>query len=97
MQKIHRIFFQVAVVTVMLSVLDKDYYGAEAIAAYRKDPKINFIYAHTSGHATVEDLKTFAGALKPKMLVPVHTAHANVYSQRFKNVKQLRDGEVATI
>ncbi|MEI7638709.1 MAG: MBL fold metallo-hydrolase RNA specificity domain-containing protein, partial [Syntrophus sp. (in: bacteria)] len=80
-----------------LSYSNKDYYGAEAIAAYRNDPLINFVYAHTSGHATVEDLKTFAGALKPKTLVPIHTEHANVYSQRFKNVMQLRDGEVATI
>ena len=80
-----------------LSYSNKDHYGAEALAAYRNDPQVNFVYAHTSGHATVEDLKTFAGALKPKRLVPVHTEHANVYSQRFKNVMQLRDGEVATI
>jgi ribonuclease J len=80
-----------------LSYSNKDLYGAAAIAAYRNDPRINFVYAHTSGHATVEDLQTFAGALKPKILVPVHTEHANVYSQQFKNVMQLRDGEVATI
>ncbi|PKN19271.1 MAG: MBL fold metallo-hydrolase [Deltaproteobacteria bacterium HGW-Deltaproteobacteria-6] len=80
-----------------LSYSNKDYYGAEAIAAYRNDPHVNFVYAHTSGHATVEDLKTYAAALKPKMLVPVHTEHANAYFQQFKNVMVLKDGEIATI
>jgi len=80
-----------------LSYSSKDYYGAKAIAAYRNDPQINFVHAHTSGHATVEDLQTFAKALKPKMLVPIHTEHANAFSQRFENVMPLQDGEAATI
>ncbi|MGD0236764.1 MAG: MBL fold metallo-hydrolase [Syntrophorhabdales bacterium] len=80
-----------------LSYSDADYYGAEAIAAYRNDPQVNFVYAHTSGHATVKDLQRFAAAIKPRMLVPIHTEHANVYSQRFKDVVQLRDGEITAI
>ena len=80
-----------------LSYSNNDYYGAEAIAAYRNDPQVNFVYAHTSGHATVEDLQKFAKAMNPKMLVPVHTEHANIYSQFFKDVMQLRDGEFATL
>jgi len=64
------------------------------LAAYRNDPQINFVYAHTSGHATVEDLKTFAGALKPKMLVPVHTEYGDKYRDLFCNVKIVADNQI---
>ena len=74
-----------------LSSTDEDYYGAEAIAGYQNDSQVNFVYAHTSGHATVEDLQTFAEALKPKMLVPVHTECGNLYNDFFENVITLPD------
>lgn len=74
-----------------LSYSNKDYFGAEAISGYRNDPQINFVYAHTSGHATVEDLKRFAKALKPKTLVPVHTECGEVFKNLFHNVVLLQD------
>ncbi|MDU0460589.1 MAG: MBL fold metallo-hydrolase [Geobacteraceae bacterium] len=74
-----------------LSYSDEDYYGAEAIAGYQDDAQVNFVYAHTSGHATVEDLKKFAGELKPKMLVPVHTECGESFSALFNNVVMLHD------
>jgi ribonuclease J len=77
-----------------LSYPDTDYYGAEAIAAYRNDPQVNFVYAHTSGHATVEDLQVFAAALKPKMLVPVHTEYGDKYRDLFDNVKIINDNQI---
>lgn len=49
---------------------------------------------HTSGHATVKDLKVFASALKPKALIPIHTFSATQYEELFENVKILKDGEV---
>ena len=48
---------------------------------------------HTSGHATVEDLKAFAKALNPKVLIPIHTFEASRYPDLFKNVKILKDKE----
>ncbi|QXE92782.1 MBL fold metallo-hydrolase [Geomonas subterranea] len=69
-----------------------EYYGAEEMAAYQNDPVINFIYAHTSGHATVEDLQRFAEALNPKMLVPVHTEVNDRFSHSFQNVNIQTDG-----
>lgn len=75
-----------------LSGSKDDYYGAEAISAYRKDPQVNFVYAHTSGHATVEDLQRFAGALKPNMLVPVHTEYSKIFHELFQNVDPIEDG-----
>jgi ribonuclease J len=70
-----------------------EYYGSVQIAAYRSDPAINFVYAHTSGHAPVEDLKTLAEALKPKMLIPIHTEHGEDFSQIFANVVTHNDKE----
>jgi len=74
-----------------LSYKDDDYFGAETMAAYRNDPQVNFVYAHTSGHATVEDLQTFAGALNPKMLVPVHSESPQQFFKLFDSVKLFAD------
>lgn len=60
----------------------------------KEDPRVNFTYAHTSGHAVLEDLKRLSKAIAPKMLVPVHTEHKENYSEHFENVRVLRDGEV---
>jgi len=51
-------------------------------------------YIHTSGHAKTEDLKTFASAMNPKMLIPIHTFEPNSYPNIFRNVKILNDGEI---
>jgi len=75
-----------------LSYKNEDYFGAEAMAGYRNDHQVNFMYAHTSGHATVEDLKMFAEALSPKMLVPVHTEHAGQYGKLFQHPEIIEDG-----
>jgi len=48
---------------------------------------------HTSGHAIVEDLKAFAEALNPKVLIPIHTFEASKYPELFNNVKILEDRE----
>ena len=52
---------------------------------------------HTSGHATIEDLKAFSDALKPKVLIPIHTFEAEKYPDLFQNVKLLKDGELFLI
>lgn len=80
-----------------LSYSDKEYFGAEAMARYQSDPQVNFVYAHTSGHATVEDLQKFAAALKPKMLVPIHTECGKNFNGLFENVCILGDGELMPV
>lgn len=69
-----------------------DYFGSDKIAAYRKNPAVNFVYAHTSGHAPVEDLQRLAAALKPKTLIPIHTEYAGEFSKSFEHVMTLKDG-----
>lgn len=76
-----------------LEFKNSEYFGAENIAAFRNDPQVNFVYAHTSGHATVKDLKAFANALKPKRLIPIHTEFSCKYKEMFDNVTALTDND----
>jgi len=69
-----------------LKCSNEECFGAEQIAAYQHDKQINFVYAHTSGHATVPDLKKFAAALKPKRLIPIHTEQPALYAEYFDSV-----------
>ena len=71
----------------------RGYHGTNRVAAYRADPSVNFGYAHTSGHAPVDDLRKLAKALKPRKLVPIHTEHGEDFSKIFANVVTLNDGE----
>lgn len=74
-----------------LDCTNDEYYGAEAVAEYREDSKVNFVYAHTSGHAVLDDLKRFADALKPKSLIPIHTEYGAEFEDHFSNVTKLSD------
>ena len=71
-----------------------EYFGSDRISACRSDPVVNFVYAHTSGHAPVDDLQRLAAALNPHKLVPIHTQHREDFSQIFANVVPLNDGEI---
>ncbi len=44
---------------------------------------------HTSGHASFQDLKKFTDALKPAMLVPIHTFEPQMYVKLHSNVRPL--------
>ncbi len=47
---------------------------------------------HTSGHASVADLKRFAAALSPRQLVPIHSFETARFEEFFSNVVQQEDG-----
>lgn len=70
-----------------------DYFGSDKVSAYRRDPEVNFIYAHSSGHAPLADLQRLAMALKPNILVPIHTEDAEGFRIQFDNVMPIKDGE----
>lgn len=76
---------------------DQAHYGSREISSYKNDKSVNFFYAHTSGHATVEDLKKFAEALNPKYIIPVHTEYKNDYTSLFNNVVVLNDNEIFSL
>ncbi len=50
-------------------------------------------YIHTSGHASVPDLRRFAAALAPGKLVPIHSFHGDRFDELFANVDRRDDGE----
>ena len=80
-----------------LKYTNQEYFGAEEFAAYRRDPFVNFVYAHTSGHATVEDLLAFAAALNAKRLIPVHTETPLLFHRMFNAVQSVTDEELFNI
>lgn len=48
---------------------------------------------HTSGHASIKDLKRLAAAVAPSALVPVHTFEGGRFSDLFANVVRQADGQ----
>lgn len=54
---------------------------------------ISLQHAHTSGHASIKDLKRLAHAVGPRMLVPVHTFMPEAFSEHFDAVSLKKDGE----
>ena len=48
---------------------------------------------HTSGHASPANLRAFAEAIKPRMLVPIHGAAWDQEQGGFANVRRVADGE----
>jgi ribonuclease J len=76
-----------------LDCSNEEYYGAEEVSAYRDDPKVDFVYAHTSGHAVLNDLKRFAEAVNPKLLIPIHTECRKEYEAHFMDVAEINDGK----
>ena len=69
-------------------------YLTEEFNEYCNKKGLSIESVHTSGHATLEDLKAFAGTLKPKVLIPIHTFEPEKYPDLFNNVRVLNDGEV---
>ena len=72
-------------------------YGARETAAFRDDPNVHFTYAHTGGHAVLEDLKRFATAINPRILIPIHTEHGDDFHEHFEKVLELDDKQELVI
>jgi ribonuclease J len=64
-----------------------------ALLASLAERNIPLDHAHTSGHASIVDLKRLAEAVAPKMLVPIHTYEPEQFPEHFKAVSLKRDGE----
>jgi ribonuclease J len=54
---------------------------------------IPFESIHTSGHASLADLKRLAAAVAPKRLIPIHTFERERFPSLFDNVSLIDDGE----
>ncbi|MCL1892710.1 MAG: MBL fold metallo-hydrolase [Holophagaceae bacterium] len=57
--------------------------SAGRVIAKMKDAGVQMTDIHTSGHADVPTLRRFVEALKPKVLVPIHTFHPEQFHALF--------------
>lgn len=68
--------------------------GMEQLKRWSENAGMRFLYAHTSGHAMTKDLQKLTGALKPKLIIPVHTSCPEAYADLFAApVHVANDGE----
>jgi ribonuclease J len=63
------------------------------LRAYLDSKGVRFIELHTSGHATLQDLKKLAKATQPKTVIPIHTFYPERFTDLFSNVRLADDGE----
>ena len=56
------------------------------------DLGLSFRQIHTSGHASIPDLKRLVVAMSPKRLVPIHTFFPDQFPSLFNNVVPVKDG-----
>ncbi len=54
---------------------------------------IPLVHAHTSGHASVADLRRLVAAFAPARVVPVHSEAADRFAELFPRVERRSDGE----
>lgn len=50
-------------------------------------------HIHTSGHASISDLRRFVSALSPRKVVPIHTFYPTRYTELFDDVELHNDKE----
>jgi ribonuclease J len=55
--------------------------------------RIPLTHCHTSGHASITDLKKFAKAISPRMLVPIHSFETKRFKEFFDNIERKEDGK----
>ena len=54
---------------------------------------VPMVSIHTSGHASVADLKRLVAAFEPRHLIPIHTFEKDRYAEVFGMATVLSDGE----
>ncbi len=81
-----------------LGYLKEEFSDQKSVELFKNlQEKHNWVYAHTSGHADLEALQTFASSINPKKLIPIHTEHKEEFENHFENVAVLADNEIYDI
>lgn len=63
------------------------------LKSFLQEQGVRYEYLHTSGHASLNDLKEFVRKLSPQMIIPIHSFHPRQFHDHFANVKVVADGE----
>ncbi|MDP8258432.1 MAG: MBL fold metallo-hydrolase [Candidatus Aadella gelida] len=73
-------------------------YLTDKFRHYCMEEGIELVYAHTSGHAVLEDLKAFVRAINPATLIPIHTFNPEEYAKYWGDrVVRIKDGQEITV
>lgn len=68
------------------------------LRSFWDDNCVPIINVHTSGHAHIADLKKFADALNPGVIIPIHTFSPDKFFEHFQDkVKVCSDGEFVNL
>jgi len=64
-----------------------------ALKALLDESKVELVHLHTSGHASVKDLRRLVDAINPQRVVPIHSEATNRFAELFPRVEPHEDGE----
>jgi len=64
----------------------------QAFEKWLTEQGFNDIYMHTSGHATISDIRRLIDGLNPKRVVPIHTMDPNAFLEYSDKVDLFNDG-----
>jgi len=67
------------------------------LKAFLQGKGVRFEHLHTSGHATQSDLKKLVDAVKPDMIIPIHSFYPDKFKEYFPNVRCVDDGEIVPL
>jgi len=69
----------------------------KSLKAYLEEKNVRIEYLHTSGHPRLSDMTKLVGAVKPQMIIPIHSFHAEKFKDHFPNMRLVHDGEVVQL
>lgn len=67
--------------------------SGQRLRALLDEHSISLVHVHTSGHASVTDLKRLVAALAPRRVVPIHSEATERFEELFPRVERHADGE----
>ncbi len=67
------------------------------LKAFLQGKGVRCEHLHTSGHATLSDLKKLVDAVTLDMIIPIHSFYPDKFQEYFPNVRRVDDGEILTI
>jgi ribonuclease J len=78
--------------------VEKDTPDARRFREFVRRHDLTIEHIHTSGHATIEQLKKFAEKVNARHIVPIHTEHPDEFKKHFGDkVVHYKDGQVLSL
>ncbi len=67
------------------------------LRAYLKEKSVRVEILHSGGHAALPDLIKLVEAVKPRMVIPIHSSHPKMLRMHLANVRLVNDGVLIAI